>query len=95
MEKETCVNPNSFQSFCLSIEAPSNKSNYKSFFEWDVEIICVSAEEVAQRRCSIKKVLLKVLKNSQRNTCAGIFLLIKLKVTDWLYRKESSIWYVS
>ena len=38
-------------------------------------------EPVAQR-CSLKKVLLEILQNSQENTCARVSFLMKLQVKD-------------
>ena len=35
-------------------------------------------EEVV-RRCSVRKMFLKILKNSQENTCARVSFLIKLQ----------------
>ena len=37
--------------------------------------------EVAVQSCSVKKVFLKVLQNSQENTCARAFFLLKLKAS--------------
>ena len=34
--------------------------------------------EAVTRKCSLKMVFLKILQNSQENTCAGISFLIKL-----------------
>ena len=36
-------------------------------------------EKAVVRRCSIKKVFLKFLQNSQENTCVRVSFLIKLK----------------
>ena len=35
--------------------------------------------EVVAQRCSVKKVLLEILQNSQENTCARVSILIKLQ----------------
>ena len=40
----------------------------------------VATEAVAQR-CSVKKVFLEILQNSQENTCARVSFLIKLQAT--------------
>ena len=45
------------------------------------------AEAVA-RRCSVKKVFLEILQNSQENNCARVSFLIKLLVSN-LIRKET------
>ena len=36
--------------------------------------------EAVARRCSMKYVFLKVLQNSQENTCVGVSFLIKLQI---------------
>ena len=36
-------------------------------------------EEAVTRRCSLKKVLLKISQNSQESICAGVFYLKNLK----------------
>ena len=45
-----------------------------------MSVVCLLTEAVAQR-CSVKTVFLKISQNSQENTCAGVFLLIKLQVS--------------
>ena len=37
--------------------------------------------EAVVRRCSVKKVFLKILQNSQENTYARVFFLIELEAT--------------
>ena len=37
----------------------------------------------SRHRCSIKKIFLIILQNSQGNTCVGVTLLIKLQVRGW------------
>ena len=37
--------------------------------------------EAVVRRCSVKKVFLEILQNSQENTCAGISFFIKLQAS--------------
>ena len=37
--------------------------------------------EAAARRCSVKKVFLEILQNSQENTCARVSFLIKLQAS--------------
>ena len=37
--------------------------------------------EAVARRCSVKKVLLKILQNSQKNTCARVSFLMKLQTS--------------
>ena len=43
------------------------------------EIPTESAEAVVWR-CSVKKVFLEISQNSQKNTCAKVFYLIKLQL---------------
>ena len=38
--------------------------------------------EVDVQRCSVKKVFLEILQNSQENTCARVSFLIKLQASD-------------
>ena len=44
------------------------------------------------RRCSVKKVFLKILQNSQENNCARVSLLIKLKTKACNFIKKR-IWH--
>ena len=44
--------------------------------------------EVVAQRCSVKKVFLKVLKNSQENTCARVFLLRELQASACNFIKK-------
>ena len=37
----------------------------------------------SHQRCSVKKVFLKILQNSQENTCARVSFLIKLQTAAW------------
>ena len=37
--------------------------------------------EAVVRRCSVKKVFLKISQNVQEITCAGVFILIKLQAS--------------
>ena len=39
-------------------------------------------KETVNRRCSVKTVFLKILQNSQENTCARVSFLIKLQALD-------------
>ena len=45
--------------------------------------------EVVTRSCSVEKVLLKILKNSQENTCARVSFLIKLQTPGNFIIKEA------
>ena len=45
--------------------------------------------EVVSRRCSVKKMFLKISQNSQENTCARVSFLIKIQALGLqLYQKE-------
>ena len=48
--------------------------------------------KVVIRRCSIKKVFLKISQNSQENVCARFSFLIKTQVTGLqFYQKETPV----
>ena len=52
--------------------------------------IDLDTAEAVVRRCSIKKVFLKISQNSQEDTCARISFLIKLQAWELqLYKKET------
>ena len=48
--------------------------------------------EIVVQRCSLKKVFLKILQNSQENTCARIFFLMKLKFSRTPFFIEHLRW---
>ena len=43
------------------------------------KVIEAKCKEAVSRRCSIKKVFLEILQNSQENTCVRVSFLIKLQ----------------
>ena len=45
----------------------------------------VKSSEAVAKRCSVRKVFIKILQNSQKNTCARAFFLIKLQA-EFVYR---------
>ena len=47
--------------------------------------------EVVVRRCSIKKVFLEISQNSQENSCARNYFLIKLQAKAWNFIKKESL----
>ena len=47
--------------------------------------------EAVVQRCSIKKVLLEILQNSQKNTCARAPFLIKLQALPWNFIKKETL----
>ena len=44
--------------------------------------VCGNCLETAAQRCSVKKVFLAISQNSQENTCARVFFLVKLQARD-------------
>ena len=52
---------------------------YKIFCVWSLLAWEISLNRSSHRRCSIKKLFLKISQYSQENTCVGIFFLIKLQ----------------
>ena len=55
----------------------------------NISIGRAEAEEVGARRCSVKKVFLKILQNSQWKTCASVSILIKLWQTIFYENRDS------
>ena len=53
----------------------AEKEIYHESSEWEF----LKASEAASRRCSVKKVFLEILQNSQENTYARVSFLIKLQ----------------
>ena len=49
-----------------------------------------SYSEAVVQRCSVKKVFLEIAQNSQENTCARDFFLIKLKACNFI---KKSLWH--
>ena len=47
--------------------------------------------EAVARRCSVKKVLIEISQNSQRNTCAGVSFLIKLQASACNFIKKETL----
>ena len=50
----------------------------------------IYSEEVV-RRCSVKKVFLEISQNSQENTCARVFFLIKLRASPCSFIKKETL----
>ena len=48
------------------------------------------ATEAGVQRCSVKKVFLEILQNSQENTCVRVSFLIKFLAGQRLYLKRKS-----
>ena len=47
------------------------------------------ATEAGIQKCSVKKVFLEILQNSQENTCARVSFLIKLQASSNFIKKET------
>ena len=47
--------------------------------------------EAVVRRCSVKKVFLEILQNSQENTCARVSFLIKLQANTFYYYRTPRV----
>ena len=47
--------------------------------------------EAVARRCSVKKVFLKIPQNSQENTCARVSYLIKLQASSCNFIKKETL----
>ena len=47
--------------------------------------------EAVIRRCSVKKVFLEILQNSQKNTCARVSFLIKLQTSACNFIKKETL----
>ena len=62
---------------------------YSAFIE-TVSIHLVTFQKQPQR-CSVKKVFLEILKNSQENTCASDSFLIKLQASCSCFLKQSPL----
>ena len=85
--------------FCLEPEKYSNSSNEmretnvlagKTMFTSLLFQEIGYFSEAATGTCSVKKVFLQILQNSQENTCARVFFLIKLLAdTDNFIKKET------
>ena len=62
----------------LSIQSSKIKTSFKNQSSRVTESVNLITDAVVQR-CSVKKVFLKILQNSQENTCARVSFLIKLQ----------------
>ena len=54
-------------------------------YENDVEESILDMCRSSHRRCSVKKVFLEILQNSQENTCVRVSFLIKLQASAYLH----------
>ena len=74
-------------------------TNRKYLFSYRNEIIVklwkrkIGKTEAVVRRCSAKKVFLEISQNSQENTCARIFFLIKLKASSLQLYFKKRLWH--
>ena len=56
-------------------------NKYKTTMETAGALLWIKNSESVVRRCSVKKVFLEILQNSQENACARVSFLIKLQVS--------------
>ena len=56
-----------------------NKSSDRTILKFSRRKYCKKVTEVVVRRCSIKKLFLKISQNSQESTCVRVSFLIKLQ----------------
>ena len=54
-------------------------------------LIAVNSAEAVTRRCCIKKMLLKILQNTQENACARVSFLIKLQAEACNFIKKETV----
>ena len=47
--------------------------------------------EAVVQRCSVKKVFLEILQNSQKNTCVRVSFLMKLQASAWNFIKKETL----
>ena len=63
-------------------------TNWKDRFELWITTTCIRISEAVIRRCSMKKLFLKILQNWQKSTCARVSFLIKLQASGNFIKKE-------
>ena len=63
-------------------------TNCKDRFKIYITTTRNQVSEAVSRRCSVKKVFLKILQNSQKNTCVRVSFLIKLQASCNFIKKE-------
>ena len=76
-----------------------NWSDFRELFTWNFNVESMASQlgcvhwemiiEAVVQRCSVKKLFLKILKNSQESTCARVSLLIKLQTSGNFIKKEA------
>ena len=73
----------SLSSFNIETKRPGNSTLHYFFRTTSVGtlgILIIFCPEAVIRRCSVKKVFLKISQNSEENSCVAVSFLIKLKV---------------
>ena len=68
-----------------------NWFGFEIIFSEEKNILKIMMTEVVVRRCSIKKVFLETSQNSQENSCARNYFLIKLQAKAWNFIKKESL----
>ena len=76
-------------SFHLTSEE-SEVTSFLSFYFWG-QVVESADDRCSHQRCSIKKVFLKILQNSQESTCAGVFSLIRSQVSVCIFIKGEAL----
>ena len=74
----------------ISLTLQNLTYDHKKTTHCNVSSLPESTEAVA-RRCSVKKVLLKISQNSQENNCVRIFFLIKLQAEAYNFIKKGTL----
>ena len=78
-----------FFSLCFYLTVVSKKKfSYVEHFLYGFGLLLLQNAESVARRCSTKQVFLKLLQNSQENTCVGVSLLVKFQ-PGGLQQKET------
>ena len=63
-------------------------NNLNDCVNFRIKTVCL---EAVSRRCSVKKVFLKISQNSQKNTCARVSFLIKLQAIAGVLRRSATL----
>ena len=63
-------------------------NNLNDCVNFRIKTVCL---EAVSRRCSVKKVFLKISQNSQENTCARVSFLIKLHAIGGVLRRSATL----
>ena len=69
----------------------SEECSYKTVSKNAEAVIHKCSSEAVAQRCSVKEVFLEILQNSQENTCARVFLLIKWQASACNFIKKENL----